>query len=102
MVVLLVGFSVTPYWCVDRADDRQSYQLEIDRLGEWSRTWQLHFNTDKCKIAHIGKMTVKETYMMGDMVLEFTAAEKDIELMIQDNLKPTLHCAKVEAKGSPH
>ena len=91
---------MTPYRCVDSADDRQRYQLEIDRLGEWSRTWQLHFNMDKCKIMHIGKKNVKETYMMGDMVLESTADEKDIEVMIQDNLKPSIHCAKVEAKAN--
>ena len=24
-------------------------------LSEWSRTWQLHFNTSKCKVMHIGK-----------------------------------------------
>ena len=91
---------MAPYRCVDSEDDRQRYQLEIDRLGEWSRTWQLHFNMDKCKIMHIGKKNVKETYMMGDMVLESTADEKDIEVMIQDNLKPSLHCAKVEAKAN--
>ena len=47
---------------------------------------------------HIGKNNVKGTYMMGDMVL--TAAEKDIEVIIQDNLKPSLHCTKVEAKAN--
>ena len=50
--------------CVDRQDDRQRFQLEIDRLGQWSRTWQLHFNTSKCKVMHLGKKNVNEEYTM--------------------------------------
>ena len=41
--------------CVDKEEDRQKFQQDIDRLGEWSQTWQLHFNTDKCKIMHLGR-----------------------------------------------
>ena len=64
--------------CVDRSEDRQKFQLEIDRLGEWSRTWQLHFNTDKCKIMHLGKKNTRMTYMMGNRLLKSTTSEKDI------------------------
>ena len=86
--------------CVDRQEDRDRFQLEIDRLSEWSRTWQLHFNTSKCKIMHLGKKNVKEEYTMEGNALETTAAEKDIGVMIQENLKPSLHCAKTAAKAN--
>jgi hypothetical protein len=86
--------------CVDRQEDRERFQLEIDRLGQWSRTWQLHFNTSKCKVMHLGKKNVKEDYTMDGSVLESTAAEKDIGVMIQDTLKPSLHCAKTAAKAN--
>ena len=86
--------------CVDSVEDRRRFQLEIDRLGEWSRVWQLHFNTSKCKVMHIGKHNVKDTYMMNGQVLETTRAEKDIGVMVQDDLKPSLHCAKVAAKAN--
>ena len=36
---------------------------------------------------HLGKKYVKEKY-----TIETTAAEKDISVMIQENLKPSLHC----------
>ena len=85
---------------MDRSEDRQKFQLEIDRLGEWSRTWQLHFNTDKCKIMHLGKKNTRMTYMMGNRLLESTTSEKDIGVMVQENLKPSLHCAKVAAKAN--
>ena len=85
---------------MDRVEDRIRFQLEIDRLGEWSRVWQLHFNTSKCKIMHIGKNNVKQSYRMNDQELETTKAEKDIGVMVQDDLKPSLHCAKVAAKAN--
>ena len=37
---------------------------------------------------------------MEGKVLETTIAEKDIGVMVQDNLKPSLHCAKVAAKAN--
>ena len=40
---------------VDRQEDRERFQLEVDRLSDWSGAWQLHFNTSKCKIMHLGK-----------------------------------------------
>ena len=86
--------------CVDKEEERTKFQMEIDRLREWSRTWQLHFNTDKCKIMHLGKRNVKETYTMDGQVLATTRAEKDIGVMVQDDLKPSLHCAKVAAKAN--
>ena len=47
---------------------------------------------------HLGK---KEEYSMEGTLLETIAAEKDIGVMnkIQENLKPSLHCAKTAAKA---
>ena len=73
--------------------------MEIDSLTEWSYTWQLHFNTDKCKNMHLGKNNAKETYTMDGQVLETTSAEKDIGVMVQDDLNPSLHCGEVAAKA---
>ena len=84
--------------CVDTEENRHQFQDDIERLGEWSKTWQLHFNTDKCKVMHLGKKNTRKTYMMDGDVLEATAAEKDIGVMVQENFKPSLHCVKVAAK----
>ena len=65
---------------------------------KWGR--QLHFNTSKCKVMHLGKKNVKEVYTMEGTLLESTSAEKDIGVMIQESLKPSLHCAKTAAKAN--
>ena len=71
---------------MNRMEDGTRFQLEIDRLVEWSCIWQLHFKTSKCKIMQIGKNNVKEPDRMNGQVLETTRAEKDIWVMVQDNL----------------
>ena len=86
--------------CVDREEDRIQFQQEINSLTEWSHKWQLHFNTGKCKIMHLGKKNTKHDYTMDGQVLETTRAEKDIGVMVQDDLKPSVHCAKVAAKAN--
>ena len=40
-------------------------QQDIDNLSEWSQKWQLHFNTEKCKIMHLGNNNNRETYQMN-------------------------------------
>ena len=60
----------------------------------------LSFNMSKCKIMHLGKKNMKEQYLMQGTVLEATSAETDIGVMIQDNLKPSTHCAKTAAKAN--
>ena len=60
--------------CVDKEEDRQRFQKDIDRLGEWSRTWQLHFNTDKCKIMHLGKKNIRQGYTMEGNELKTSKA----------------------------
>ena len=29
--------------------DIKILQMDIDRLGEWAKIWQMEFNVDKCK-----------------------------------------------------
>ena len=87
--------------CVDSAEDSEKFQEGINRLEHWSRTWQMQFNTSKCKVMHLGRTgNPGNVYMMGGSVLESTKAEKDIGVMVQDSLKPSLHCSKAAAKAN--
>ena len=82
-------------------EDTERFQEGINRLELWSRTWQMQFNTSKCKVMHLGRRgNPDHVYMMGDTPLESTSAEKDIGVMVHDSLKPSLHCAKAAAKAN--
>lgn len=76
--------------CVDTAEGIEKFQEGINKLELWSRTWQMQFNTSKCKVMHLGRGgNPGHVYMMGNTVLENTSAEKDIGVIVQDTLKPS-------------
>ena len=40
---------------VENEEDKVKFQDLLDNLSEWSKEWQMLFNTDKCHIVHIGR-----------------------------------------------
>ena len=80
--------------------DRKRFQESIDRLEKWSRDWQLLFNVSKCKIMHGGRQNAGHRYTMGGRELEVTRVEKDVGVLVEDTLKPTMQCAAAAAKAN--
>ena len=39
---------------VQSADDRDILQECIDKLTDWTNTWSMMFNVQKCKVLHLG------------------------------------------------
>ena len=91
----------TKWGAVIRGDrDRVKFQESLDRLEKWSREWQLLFNVSKCKIMHGGRTNAGYTYTMGGRELEVTRAEKDVGVIVEDTLKPSMQCAAAAAKAN--
>ena len=62
----------------------------------------MKFNCDKCKVMHIGHGLDTEYCMttLGKATkLEIITEEKDLGVIIADNLKPSLQCSKAAAKA---
>ena len=85
---------------VDVTEERVAFQDMLDRLETWSQEWQLLFNRDKCKVLHFGKKNPRHEYTMGGHKLESSRQEKDLGVLIEDNLKPSAQCAKAAAKAN--
>jgi len=47
-------------------EDKDSLQHDLDSLIEWSKNWLVAFNTDKCKVMHIGH-DVPTKYVIADV-----------------------------------
>ena len=66
-------------------------QDDINRLIEWSKKWELKFNTLKCKVMHFGN-DISNSYTMLDFnnqklkKLEFITKEKDLGVIIDRKL----------------
>ena len=70
--------------------DRLRLQETIDKMYEWTETWQLHFNNAKCKILHVGDNNPKHTYYIGvgnsRAAIEETTLEKDLGVLVDPHL----------------
>ena len=106
---LLVGISSLGKLFADNAkiyreiksqEDRNILQEDLNKLQEWSRTWLLQFNEDKCKVMHIGKKQQNYEYQLNNKVLEVTTVEKDLGIHVTPNMKVATHVSKVAAKAN--
>ena len=67
--------------------DHDLLQADLDMLCNWSSKWQLLFNTDKCKVVHIGRTNQQLSYTMLDNQNErhrlmSSVIEKDLEIIV--------------------
>ena len=78
-------------------DDADELQADIAKLEEWSETWQLRFNYDKCHILTLGKLHNihhAQRYVMSGNELEHVFDEKDLGVTIDVELTFEEHIAR--------
>ena len=80
--------------------DRDELQESLDKLCKWSTDWCMRFNTDKCKVMHVGANNPQHEYFMFGDKLNKTNEEKDVGVIIQSNLKPSKQCAEAARKAN--
>ena len=77
-----------------------SMQSDLNNLVEWSQKWQLPFNKNKCKVMHFGFSNRKLDYYMDGHCLEAVESEKDLGVIVDDELKFRKHAAAVTKKAN--
>ena len=82
---------------VEGVDDCEKLQRDLDKIGEWSRTWQMEFNLNKCKIMEFGrsKRRVHWDYKMGGVSLKKSGEEVDLGVTITESLTPDRHINRI-------
>jgi len=61
-------------------------------VHKWSVDWQMQYNTEKCKVMHIIRHNPMFTYTIQNKQLEEDKQEKDLGVIIAEDLKPSHHC----------
>ena len=74
---------------------QQELQNYLNTLGEWAVDSQMFFNVDKCKVLHIGNRNVPANYTMNGKQLAKVEQEKDLDVIISSDLKPSKQCSEV-------
>jgi len=81
-------------------NDWHSLQDDLSKLTTWSEKWQMLFNTSKCKVMHIGTSQKKYQYYMSNQQLEDVTQEKDLGILISNNLKVSQQCQSARSKAT--
>ena len=74
--------------------DRVELQRTLDELADWAERWRMSLNVQKCKLMHAGHANQQYEYSMNTTVLETTAEERDLGVVMSATLKPKSQCAK--------
>jgi hypothetical protein len=72
---------------------------DLDKLYCWSQKWQMTFNIDKCKVMHIGSKNQGTKYEMDNKEIKETNEEKDLGVIVCQNLKVAKQCGQAAKKG---
>jgi hypothetical protein len=75
-------------------------QQDITSLEEWSKEWQMEFNTDKCHVLHMGSGNKHKPYYLNGSQLGEVREQKDVGVIIQANAKFDRQCAIAAKKGN--
>ena len=60
----------------------------------------MEFNTEKCKVMHLGYNNIEAKYLMGGKELETVREEKDLGVIFNDSFKVGNQCLKAANKGN--
>ena len=80
--------------------DREVLQDCLNKLLVWATEWCMEFNVKKCKILHTGRNNNKFMYSMNGLPLEEIQQERDIGVVISNDLKPSKQCAEAARRAS--
>ena len=91
-------------WAVINSDqDVINLQSDLEELSNWSDKWLLRFNADKCKVMHLGRRDPSWYYLQEGPVrklLQTVHEDRDLEVCVMSDLKPSLHYGRAAAKAS--
>ena len=75
-------------------------QEDLDAASRWADAWKLEFNADKCKVLHIGRQNPQQVYHLKGTQMEQVAAEKDLGVYVDTELKFRKQAAAAVSKAS--
>ena len=92
------------YRCIQSTEDAETLQADLNTLSQWSTTWQLPFNVDKCKVLHFGQKNLSHQYTMyslgKDKPITAVEEEKDLGILFDKKLRFSNHIKSCISKAN--
>ena len=102
-----LGFILSSLWvlylAISTKDDCKRLQQYLDRMVNWTKTWQMIFNPLKCyvlKITKKKKKTVDFDYNINGQTLETVASNPYLESELTNTMSWDKQVQKVVTKGN--
>ena len=67
---------------------RNYKNCDINKIYECTKTWEIKFNAKKYHVLEMGKSVTRPSYKLGQNIMSIEKEEKDLEVVIQNNLSP--------------
>jgi hypothetical protein len=99
---LLYADDVKLYTTVETTLDYEQLQTALNRIHQWSITWQLKISVSKCLYMEInGKPTRKipNNYKINDLILPKCQFVKDLGVTVDPTLKFDKHISEIVGKA---
>ena len=90
------------YRTISNASDSTKLQEDLDRLHQWSQTWQMQFNTDKCYIMHftLRRNITFADYNLGGRTLSTVTDYPYLGLSFSNNLSWQKHISNITSRAN--
>nr|CAH8840869.1 unnamed protein product [Trichobilharzia regenti] len=95
---LLFADDIKVWKTVNNNEDRLALQNDLDKLAEWSSLWSLEMNARKSAVMHLGQKSYT-SYSLGDAELPDVKEQKDLGIIVSNDLKTTANCNAAAAKA---
>ncbi|CAM5109435.1 unnamed protein product [Eretmochelys imbricata] len=80
--------------------DRDIIQEDLDDLVNWSNSNRMKFNSEKCKVMHLGINNKNFSYKLGTHQLEVTEEEKDLGVLVDHRMTMSRQCDMAMKKAN--
>uniref|UniRef100_A0A8C3HAP4 Reverse transcriptase domain-containing protein n=1 Tax=Chrysemys picta bellii TaxID=8478 RepID=A0A8C3HAP4_CHRPI len=80
--------------------DQDILQGDLDDLVNWSNSNRMKFNSEKCKVMHLGMTNKNFSYKLGTHRLEVTEEEKDLGVLVDRRMIMSQQCDVVVKKAN--
>ena len=91
------------YKKIEKPQDRNLLQTDLDSLHQWSLTWDLSFNASKCAAMRFSRKTSSEQpqeYHLNQQPIPFKITQKDLGILVSESLNWSSHINNLISKAN--